>query len=145
MLRRQRCQHIGMEVNGPVINDDIDRLGVGIGGDEFVPKAGEASDGRGAALAIVDLPGHGIQGPKNATICICAMGAIGQWLGWPLRLIMGRHGGLAIKGQFIQIEQHRAGGVIVSAQTHLFNQIDFGLIVAIRAMDVMAAALVMNA
>ena len=67
-------------MNRPIINDDIDEVGLGISGPQVKPELGQTSECGPSTLQVIDLTGDGIECGQHPESGVAFMAALGQRL-----------------------------------------------------------------
>ena len=96
-----------MGMHGPVILNDVNALGIGIGPTQGLIKQHQEGDGDCAGPPMKDRPGQRIQDPQHPDDRIGLRAAHGLgWLGRPYGGIGIRDGRLPFHRHFIQVDRH---------------------------------------
>jgi hypothetical protein len=143
-LGLQRGEHIGQEVDRPVVQDEVQALGGRILAAELLIERDEPPDPDAAGLQHADLPGEGIERPDHAGGRIAAVAAPRERLRRPRGPIGGGEGGLPIVGQLVAIEEDQAvrGGLHFGQPIR--QVLPLGGVVRVRTVEVVAPTFPMD-
>jgi hypothetical protein len=109
---RQRLSDRGMEMHGPIVDDQVDLLGVWLVLSGAQPTLSQPGSRHFAVLPRLHLTSHGIEKPHHPHERIASVTVGKLWLRSPHRSPQPSLAGLTIKTDFIAKEHYDLGGMV---------------------------------
>jgi len=144
LLGLEGSQHIGMEMDGPVILNQVDTMCPGIAGTEHLIEANQLSHANATGLEVGHLSGKEIESSHYSGSGVAPIATSGQWSLTSGLFVSHGQGRLPVVSNLIRKEQDAVSWVFPDHCLEMADPSQFSLVSGVRAMDVIPASLPVN-